>query len=160
MAADYPVGLVCQTLGLARSSFYYPPAPAADETALKTALLDVAGEWPTYGYRRLTEQLGRQYPGINSKRVRRLMDELGLQPAKPPKKVATTDSRHHFPRYPNLVLDLTIDHPDQVWVGDITYIRLKREFVYLAVLMDVFTRQIRGWELNRSLDQTLVWIRP
>ena len=67
----------------------------------------------------------------------------------------TTDSRHHFPRFPNLVLDLVIDHPDQVWVGDITYIRLKRDFVYLAVLMDVFTRQIRGWELGRSLDQSL-----
>jgi len=155
VTAEYPVGLVCQTLDLARSSFYYVPEPAADETDVKLALREIAGEWPTYGYRRLTAQLSRQYPGINSKRVRRLMDELDIRPTKPPKKVATTDSRHSFPRYPNLVLDLTIDHPDHVWVGDITYIRLRRDFVYLAVLMDVFTRQIRGWELSRSLDQTL-----
>jgi putative transposase len=155
VAADYPAGLVCQTLDLARSSFYYTAAPAADDAQLKMDLKEAAGEWPTYGYRRLTAQLRRSHPGLNSKRVRRLMGELEIQAAKPPKKVATTDSRHHFPRYPNLVLDLTIDHPDQVWVGDITYIRLKRQFVFLAVLMDVFTRQIRGWELSRSLDQTL-----
>ena len=155
VATDYPVGLVCQTLDLARSSFYYAAAPAVDETQLQTDLKAVAGDWPTYGYRRLTAQLRRTHPGINSKRVRRLMGELGIQAAKPPKKVATTDSRHHFPRFPNLVLDVVIDHPDQVWVGDITYIRLKRDFVYLAVLMDVFTRLIRGWELGRSLDQSL-----
>jgi transposase InsO family protein len=155
VAADYPVGLVCQTLNLARSSFYYAAAPATDETQLKADLKAVAGDWPTYGYRRLAAQLRRTHPGINSKRVRRLMVELEIQAAKPPKKVATTDSRHHFPRYPNLVLDLTIDHPDQVWVGDITYIRLRRDFVYLAILMDVFTRLIRGWELDRSLAQRL-----
>jgi putative transposase len=155
VAADYPVSLVCQTLNLARSSFYHAAAPVADETQLKTDLKEAAGDWPTYGYRRLTAQLRRTHPQINSKRVRRLMGELGIQAAKSPKKVATTDSRHHFPRYPNRVLDLTIDHPDQVWVGDISYIRLKREFVFLAILMDVFTRLIRGWELSRSLDQTL-----
>jgi putative transposase len=83
------------------------------------------------------------------------MHEAGIQAANPPKKVATTDSRHSFPRYPNLVLKLVIDHPDQVWVGDITYIRLRTGFVYLAILMDVFTRLIRGWELDRSLEQTL-----
>jgi transposase InsO family protein len=155
VAADYPVGLVCQMLNLARSSFYYAAAPATDESQLKADLKEVAGDWPTYGYRRLTAQLRRTHPGVNSKRVRRLMGELEIQAAKPPKKVATTDSRHHFPRYPNRVLDLTIDHPDQVWVGDITYVRLRRDFVYLAILMDVFTRLIRGWELDRSLAQTL-----
>jgi len=155
VAAGYPVGLVCQMLQLARSSYYYAPAPPADEANLKTALQEVAGEWPTYGYRRLTRQLAREHRLVNSKRVRRLMGELGLQAAKPPKKVVTTDSRHSFPRYPNLVADLTIDHPDQVWVGDLTYIRLRRDFVYLAILMDVFTRLIRGWELDRSLAQTL-----
>ena len=155
VAAGNRVGLVCQTLGLARSSYYYTAAPAADETNLRAALEEAAGEWPTYGYRRLTRQLARRQLPINSKRVRRLMRALGIQAAKPAKKVETTDSRHHFPRYPNRVKDLTIDHPDQVWVSDITYIRLKRDFVYLAVLMDVFTRQIRGWELSRSLDQSL-----
>jgi putative transposase len=67
----------------------------------------------------------------------------------------TTNSKHNFPRYPNLVQDLEIVRPDQVWASDITYIRLQRCFVYLAVIMDVFTRRIRGWHLGRSLDQSL-----
>jgi len=155
VAAGHPVGLVCQTLYLARSSYYFAPQLPADETDVIAALKEEAGKWPTYGYRRLTRQLERRGLKINSKRVRRLMNALAITAAKPPKKVETTDSRHHFPRFPNLVLDVVIDHPDQVWVGDITYIRLKRDFVYLAVLMDVFTRLIRGWELGRSLDQSL-----
>jgi len=158
VAAGNPIGLVCQTLSLARSSYYYAPQAPTDETDVRAALEEEAGNWPTYGYRRLTQQLERRGLQVNSKRVRRLMGESGIQAAKPPKKVETTDSRHHFPRFPNLVLDLVIDHPDQVWVGDITYIRLKRDFVYLAVLMDVFTRLIRGWELGRSLDQSLTRI--
>jgi putative transposase len=156
VAAGYPIGLVCQTVGLARSSYYRAAAPAvADEPATKAALEQVAAEWPTYGYRRLTQQLARDGQVVNSKRVRRLMGEMGLQAQKARKKTVTTNSRHAFPRYPNLVARLTIERPDQVWVGDITYLRLRSGFVYLAVLMDVFTRQIRGWELSRSLEQTL-----
>ena len=155
VAAGYPVGMVCRTLDLARSSYYHTPAPAPDDQAAKAALEQVAGEWPTYGYRRLTKQLARAGHSVNCKRVRRLMGELGLQAQKTRKKTATTNSRHPFPRFPNLVMDLTIARPDQVWVGDITYIRLRAGFVYLAVLMDVFTRQVRGWELSRSLAQTL-----
>ena len=70
-------------------------------------------------------------------------------------KIRTTNSEHGFPRFKNLMEGLTVSHPDQVWVADITYIRLKNSFVYLAVLMDVFTRSIRGWHLSRSLDQNL-----
>ena len=70
-------------------------------------------------------------------------------------KIRTTNSEHGFPRFPNLMADLVVAYPDQVWVADITYIRLKNSFIYLAVLMDVFTRSIRGWYLNRSLDQNL-----
>jgi transposase InsO family protein len=81
------------------------------------------------------------------------MHELNLQGTPPPRKPRT--SNHAFPRYPNLVKDLEITRPNQVWVADITYIRLRREFVYLAVLMDVFTRSIRGWHLGRGLDQGL-----
>jgi putative transposase len=83
------------------------------------------------------------------------MEELRLTGAPPQRKQRTTNSQHPFPRYPNLVKDLEIQRPDQVWVADITYIRLRREFVYLAVLMDVFTRTIRGWHLGRNLDQGL-----
>jgi transposase InsO family protein len=122
---------------------------------LKTALLDLAAEWPTYGYRRLTAMMKRLGWRVNAKRVRRWMDELGLAGAPPARKTRTTNSEHSFPRYPNLVKDLKIRHPEQVWVADITYIRLREEFIYLAVVMDVFTRSIRGWHLGRDLEQGL-----
>src|SRR5512135_2355345 len=99
--------------------------------------------------------LRRQGHPVNTKRVRRLMHELGICGEAPVKRVRTTDSDHSFPRYPNLVEDLEVVRPEQVWVADITYIHLRKEFVYLAVLMDVFTRGIRGWHLGRSLEQEL-----
>jgi putative transposase len=83
------------------------------------------------------------------------MREMDLQIRTTGKKPRTTNSKHSFPRYPNLVQDLEVVRPNQVWVSDITYIRLRKEFVYLAVIMGVFTRAIRGWHLGRSLDQTL-----
>jgi transposase InsO family protein len=92
---------------------------------------------------------------VNGKRVRRLMAEMGLQGKAPARRRRTTDSRHDFPRYPNLVDGLEVTRPDHVWVADITYVRLREEFVYLAVLMDVFTRRLLGWELGRSLDKGL-----
>lgn len=146
--------LVCQVLAVPRSSYYYQPAER-DEEALKQAIRDLAAQWPTYGYRRITAELQRAAWLVNHKPVRRLMDELELLVQPQPKKRGTTDSRHGWPRFPNLVLELAVTYPDQVWVGDITYIALRRDFVYLAILMDVFTRAIRGWHLARSLDQTL-----
>lgn len=154
LAAEYPVSLLCQALDLARSSYYYRPQEG-DEGALVEALLRLAEEWPTYGYRRLTAQLRREGWEVNSKHVRRLMRHLGVQGKRPVRKRRTTDSRHDFPRYPNLVQDLSVTHPDQVWVADVTYVRLLNEFVYLAVLLDVFTRGIRGWHLGRNLDGDL-----
>jgi transposase InsO family protein len=154
LTENYPVSLVCQVLSLARSSYYYPAFPSEDES-LRTELKRVAAEWPTYGYRRLTQQLKRAGIEVGETRIRRLMEDLHLfQPRKKNKK-RTTNSDHPWPRYPNLVLALEVTHPDQVWVGDISYIRLASEFVYLAVLMDVFTRGIRGWHLGRQLDQSL-----
>jgi putative transposase len=156
MLADaYPLRLLCRLLGVPRSSVYYSARPAIDEAILKTALLDLAAEWPRYGYRRLTAMMKRLGWPVNAKRVRRWMDELHLCGATPQRRCRTTDSGHSFPRFENLVKNLEISHPDQVWVADITYIRLQREFVYLAIVMDVFTRYIRGWHLSRSLDQGL-----
>jgi putative transposase len=156
LAKDYPIRLVCRLLDVPRSSVYYaaPPAPDAD-AMFKTVLLDLAAEWPTYGYRRLTAMMRRLDWPVNAKRVRRWMHELGLAGAAPKRNTRTTNSKHDFPRFDNLVKDLVISQPDQVWVADITYIRLQREFVYLAVIMDVFTRCLRGWHLGRSLDQGL-----
>jgi putative transposase len=155
LATAYPVHLICRVLGFPRSSYYYRPNPRDDE-ALKAALEDVAAEWPTYGYRRLTVQVRRDKRIVaNSKRVRRLAKLMHLGQKHKRKKRRTTNSQHPFPRYPNLVQDLEVVRPDQVWVVDITYIRLKTEFVYLAVIMDVFTRSIRGWYLSRTLEQDL-----
>lgn len=97
LADSYPIRLVCRLLGVPRSSVYYTPRPGADEAMLKTALLDLAGEWPTYGYRRLTAMMKRLGWRVNAKRVRRWMDELGLAGAPPVRKTRTTDSGHAFP---------------------------------------------------------------
>jgi transposase InsO family protein len=154
MAEEYPRAVVCKVLGVARSSHYYKPV-ATDESGLCEALSQVCERFPRYGYRRVTAELWRRGWLVNRKRVARLMKSMGLQAKKVVRKRRTTNSSHSFPRYSNLVEYLVVQRPDQVWVADITYIRLKNEFLYLAVLMDVFTRAIRGWHLGRFLDQSL-----
>jgi putative transposase len=156
LAPNYPICVVCSVLDYPRSSFYYESAPIdKEEQRLKQEVSKLAEQWPTYGYRRITAQLQREGFSANSKRVRRIMHELGLasQPSK--RRIRTTNSLHDFARYPNLVAELEVSYPEQVWVGDITYVHVRSEFVYLAVLMDVFTRSIRGWHLGRSLDGEL-----
>lgn len=150
----YPIDLLCEVLGVPRSSFYYK-GRTTEERPIREALVEAAGQWPTYGYRRLTVMLKRQGYDVNTKRVRRLMHELGI--AGEPRKIRprTTNSDHAYQRYPNLVQDLEVIRPEQVWVADITYIKLRKEFIYLAVVMDVFTRSIRGWHLGPSLEHEL-----
>jgi putative transposase len=156
LAESYPVQVICRVWEVPRSTFYYH-SHAADEHELRAALQRVAGQWPRYGSRRLTAQLQREGFPVNRKHVQRLMRELGIAGQVAAKKHRTTNSEHSFPRYPNLVEQLEIVRPEQVWVSDITSIRLRDEFVYLAVIMDVFTRCIRGWHLGRSLDQSLTF---
>jgi putative transposase len=152
----YPVAVVCQVLGLARSSYYYR-AVEKDEDEVEEAIEDVAGEYPTYGTRRVSQQLRRSpyHLAIGRKKVHRIMAQKELLRAVKRSKKRTTDSEHPYPRYPNLVKQLEITHPDQVWASDITYIRLQHDFVFLAIILDVFTRSIRGWCLSRTLDQQL-----
>ena len=155
LAQDYPLALVARVVGCSRSTLYASPRPRPTPAALQTALLEVVAEWPTYGYRRITAELRRRGWPVGHNRIQRLLRTLGLVHVPPRRGVHTTDSNHPFPRYPNRVAGLAVVRPDQVWVGDITYIRLLTGFVYLAVLMDVFTRAIRGWHLGRYLDQSL-----
>ena len=157
LKADYPIQVICDVIGYSRSRYYYRSTAAKQlpEEALKKAIIDVAGRHPTYGYRRITKQLQREGWAVNHKRISRLMGELGLLAKKRTRRKRTTNSVHSYKRYPNLVKELVVEHPEQVWVGDITYIRLKEEFVYLAVLMDVFTRSIRGWHLDRTMEKQL-----
>jgi putative transposase len=154
LAQEYPVSVVCEVVDCARSSYYHQPVPS-QEHGLQQAIEEVAAAWPRYGYRRVTHQLRREGWTVNHKRVARMMHERGLQVHRKPKRRTTTASSHAFPRYPNLVEHLEVVRPEHVWVSDITYIGLREECVYLAVLMDVFTRCIRGWHLGRNLDQSL-----
>ena len=154
MQTDYPVKTICDVLDLPRSTFYHTRAVAEDDD-LRAALLDLVGQYPTYGYRRLTALLKRAGRTVNHKRIQRILREMGLQRPVKRRKRHTTNSQHNFPRYANLVTDLKPSYPDEVWVADITYVRLAHDFVYLAVIMDVFTRCVRGWHLSHSLDRDL-----
>jgi len=152
----YPIRAVCQLLNLPRSTFYHRPSRIEGQE-LEAQVIEVLGEFPTYGTRRVTRQLRRPpYQRIvNRKRIQRLMRRKGLLRAVRKGKKGTTNSRHAYRRYPNRVKHLHVSLPDQVWVADITYIHLQREYVYLAILLDVFTRAVRGWCLSRFLDQSL-----
>lgn len=154
LANEYPVRWLCRLLDCPRAGLYRL-GTVVDEADLRRAVEKVAGAWPTYGYRRVTAMLRRDGWVVNAQRVRRVMHERGLAAEPVKRRVRTTNSDHPFPRYPNLVADLAVTRPDQVWVADITYVRVRVEFVYLAAVMDVFTRRIRGWEARRSLDQGL-----
>lgn len=156
LAVQYPISLLCDLLGTPRSSYYYEPLEA-DENRVCQAVEEIAAQFPTYGSRRISAQLGRDPYRlvVNRKRVQRLMKEMKIQCRVKKRTIHTTDSRHSFPRYPNLVRDLEIVRPDEVWVADITYIRLREEFIYLAIIMDVYTRIIRGWRVGSGLGVDL-----
>lgn len=144
---------LCEWLCCARSSFYYHPA-RREQTALRDVIEAIALEFPCYGYRRVTVELHRRGHLANRKRVLSILREANLL-VEVKRFCHTTDSAHGLGRYLNLLKGLDITAPDQVWCADITYIRLPDEFVYLAVVMDIFTRAIRGWELSRQLGEDL-----
>lgn len=155
LSGEYQVTDCCAVLGLARSSYYHR-ARASDERALREAILDIAGRFPRYGSRKIMEQLKRAPYRIvvGRHRVRRLMREMNLL-VKPKRRQSTTDSRHGLRRFPNLVRGVKASRPDQIWVADITYIRLRSHDIYLAIIMDQYSRSIRGHHLSRSLGQEL-----
>lgn len=152
----YSVRQACALVDLSPSSYYYH-SQAADNLHLEADLKLVSGQHPTYGTRRLTHQLRRKPYGyrVNRKHIQRLARRFELLRPVKRRKTRTTNSQHPYPRYENLVKNLEIVRPNQVWVSDITYIRLKNDFVYLAIVLDVFTRAVRGWCLSRSIDLQL-----
>jgi putative transposase len=120
----------------------------------------VAQQFPTYGSRRLAAQL-RRAPYrllVKRKRARRVMRNMGLWRRTRPHQQRTTNSQHGFRRFPNLVTDRVAHAPDEIWVSDLPYVRLGAEFIDLAMIMDVLTRDIRGWQLGRTLNQALTLI--
>jgi transposase InsO family protein len=153
LSVEFPVRLLCRLLDVCPSSYYYQPRGDDDLTVLSW-IEDVLLRFPTYGYRRVTAQLGREGHPVNHKRIQRVMQDNDLI-AVVKRRCRTTDSRHGFMRYPNLIRELEVMRPDQVWCADITYIQVQREFVYLAIVMDLFTRGLRGWHLGRTLSSEL-----
>jgi transposase InsO family protein len=144
--------------GLSRAGYYRWRAPAIAspvEMELRDELQQVALQWPAYGYRRITAELQRRGFEVNHKRVLRLMRRDNLLCLRRRSFTVTTDSRHGLPVYPNLARDMRPDAINQLWVADITYIRLRAEFVYLAVLLDAFSRKVIGWALGRTLGAEL-----
>jgi transposase InsO family protein len=153
LSVHFPVRLLCQVMGVSRSTYYYEPQGNDDLTVLSW-IEGILIRFPTYGYRRVTKQLHREGHQINHKRVQRVMQENDLV-AIVSKGHRRTDSAHGYQRYPNLIRDLDVVRPDQVWGADITYIQMRRGFVYLAIVLDLFTRSLRGWHLSRTLSTDL-----
>lgn len=146
---------------MSTSSYYYRPrrdpvAKAEADEDLRDFIEKVQAELPHTGYRRVRRYLAQSGVIVNEKRIRRVMRENGLfAEVKKAFKVATTDSRHGLPVYPNLVKDVAITGPNQVWAADLTYIRIATCFVYLAVILDLFSRKVIGWAIHRSLHREL-----
>jgi transposase InsO family protein len=143
---------------VSRSGFYRfddgEPCPDPD-MELRDAIQKIALEWPSYGRPRITEELRRRGWVVNPKRVRRLMREDNLLCVRRRKFVVTTDSRHGRRIYPNLARTMILTATDQLWRADITYIRLRDEFVFLAVILDAYSRRVIGWAPDRTLEDEL-----
>jgi putative transposase len=158
LATPIPLKQLCQLGRISRAGFYrWRNAPAEIDTAieLRDAIQRIALEWPCYGWRRITVELRRQGWQVNHKRVRRLMREDNLLCLRQRKFVVTTNSDHARPTYNNLAAGLVLNGINQLWVADITYIRLESEFVYLAVVLDAYSRRVIGWALDRTLEDDL-----
>lgn len=145
---------------LARSSFYHSlrrrdPVQMVTEADLRSRIEAICLEFPGYGYRRVTKQLQREGWVINHKKVLRLMRENDLLCRLRRKRVMTTDSKHRFPRYPNLIKRMTVKRLNQVWLADITYIRIRSGFVYLAAVLDAYSRRAIGHAISTSLETSL-----
>ena len=145
-----------KTLSIGRSSYYRGREVRPDpDLALRDRIHTLALSWPSYGYRPMTRALKRLGYRVNHKRVLRLMREENLLGLRRRAFVPTTDSNHDRAVYANLVPKLNVTGVNQLWVADITYIRLAREWVYLAVILDAFSRRCIGWAMNRTLEANL-----
>ena len=162
---ELPRGLTieqaCALLALPRSRYYQLLAPQsrAEERSealrLRDRIEELCLEFPRYGYRRVTAQLRREDFLVNHKRVQRIMAEESLLCQVKRRFIRTTDSNHGYRRFPNLVRALTVTGLNQVWVADFTYIRLREQFVYLAVILDSYSRRVIGWELQDTPTASL-----
>jgi putative transposase len=149
---------MCELAGVSRASFYRDweqKAPSDAETALRDAIQRTALAHRDHGYRRITPLIQRAGFLVGEEKVRRILRTDNLLAVRRRKFVVTTDSNHRFRVYPNLAESLELTTINQLWVADITYLRLRREFVFLAVVLDAFSRKAIGWELGRTLETRL-----
>lgn len=157
-----PIKMACETLGCSRISYYrYEDAGSyycsIEDVEIKKMIEKVLKEFPCYGYKRVTKQLQRQNQIINHKMVYRIMSENNLlYNRKKAFKIITTDSNHGLPIYRNLIKDITVTRLNHVWVSDITYILLPKGHIYLAAILDRFSRRCIGWALSKNIDADLV----
>jgi len=142
-------------MGIARSTYYDQPAKSIDDTALVETMGAIADSFEAYGYRRMQAALRQRGLVVNHKKVRRLMREHSLQPRRRKRYAATTDSAHDLPIFPNLAKDMAPDGPNQLWVADITYVAITDRFVYVAVILDAWSRRVVGYAIGRSIDVRL-----
>lgn len=142
-------------MGIARSSFYATPDDAPDDAAVVAAMQAICDEFEAYGWRRVQAALRHRGMAVNHKKVRRLMREHDLQPRRRRRHVATTDSDHDEPIFPDLAKGMALDGPDQLWVADLTYVAITGGFAYVAVILDAWSRRVVGYAIGRSIDARL-----
>ena len=155
MQGSLSIERMCQLAGVGRAGFYrslQEKIPAEEDMEVRSAIQQIAVEHRRrYGYRRISAELRRRGMLVNHKRVLRIIREDNLLAVQPRAFVVTTDSDHEFEVYLNLASRMKLTGINQLWVADITYIRLHREFVYLAVILDAYSRKVVGWELAGTL---------
>lgn len=152
------VNRLCAIAKVNRAGFYrfrQPRRRPPEEMEIHDEIQKIAVEFPAYGYRRITAALGDRGFAVNHKRVLRMMREDNLLCVRRRRFMVTTDSRHPLPVYPNLAGQMEPTAVNQLWVADLTYIRLRTEFIYLAVLLDAYSRRVVGWALGRTLEAQL-----
>lgn len=157
---ELPIRSACFSLSISKSAYYGSlkrPVVNLSDKQIKNVIYDISLEYPKYGYRRITAELHRRGQIANHKKVLRIMREENLL-CVPKKKfrITTTNSNHNYPIYPNLAKDIIVVGINQLWAADITYVHLLHECVYLAVVIDVYSRKCIGWELSRHIDSGLV----
>jgi putative transposase len=142
-------------MGISRSTYYERPVSGRDDAAIVEVIAAICDEFEYYGWRRVRAELRHRGMIVNHKKIRRLMREHGLQPKIRRRYVATTDSDHDQPIFPNRTKDVIVDGPDRLWVADITYVAIAVGFVYVAVILDAWSRRVVGYAINRSIDARL-----
>jgi putative transposase len=145
----------CRPIGIARSTYYDAPRRKLDDTALVEAMSTICDAFEAYGWRRVQAALRQQGVIANHKKIKRLMREHDLQPRRRRRFVATTDSRHDGPIFPNRAREVALTGPNQLWIADITYVPVTGRFAYVAIVLDAWSRAVVGYAISRSIDARL-----